>query len=105
MSGDGRRRQLGIMCGSGESEDMMYGRPAGLKKALLLRPMDRQPVRFKTADQRGEAGLSLENRMMFLNQLDSKPVKDELEINSTSSYKKAMAEKAKKMAKMKGKDF
>jgi hypothetical protein len=105
MSGEGRRRQLGIMCGSGESEDMMYGRPAGLKKALHLRPMDRQPVRFKTADERGEAGLSLENRMMFLNQLDSKPVKDELEINSTSSYKKAMAEKAKKMAKMKGKEF
>ena len=106
LEGEGRRRRkLGILCGAGESEDMMYGRPAGLKKALLLRPMDRQPVRFKTADQRGEAGLSLENRMMFLNQLDSKPVKDELEINSTSSYKKAMSEKAKKMAKMKGKEF
>lgn len=104
LQGEGRRRQLGIMCGAGESEDMMYGRPAGMKKALLLRPMDKRPVHFKTADQRGEAGLSLENRMMFLNQLGNKQIKDELEINSTSSYKKAMAEKAKKMAKMKGKE-
>jgi len=104
MSGEGRRRQLGIMCGAGESEDMMYGRPAGLKKALHLRPMDKRPVHYKSPDQVGEAGLTLEKRMQFLNQLDGKPIKDELEINSTSSYKKAMSEKAKKLAKMKGKE-
>jgi len=104
MSGEGRRRQLGIMCGAGESEDMMFGRPVGLKKALRLRPMDRRPVHYKSPDQVGEAGLTLEKRMMFLNQLDSKNIKDELEINSTSSYKKAMTEKLKKLAKMKGKE-
>lgn len=105
LEGEGRRRrQLGIMCGAGESEDMMFGRPVGLKKALHLRPMDKRPVHYKSPDQVGEAGLTLEKRMMFLNQLDSKNIKDELEINSTSSYKKAMTEKLKKLAKMKGKE-
>jgi hypothetical protein len=101
MEGDGRRRSHGMKIGAGEAEDMMFGRPAGMKKAMFLRPMDRRPVHFKTADQRKEVGLSLEDRMSFLNQLDSKPVKDELKINSIHTYKKAMSEKAKQQEKMK----
>jgi len=101
MEGDGRRRSHGMKIGAGEAEDMMFGRPAGVKKAMFLRPMDRRPVHFKTADQRKEVGLSLEDRMSFLNQLESKPVKDELKINSIHTYKKAMSEKAKQLEKMK----
>jgi hypothetical protein len=97
MSG-GMSRGFG-MCGSGESEDMMYGLPQGYKKAMRLRPMDRTPVRFKTQDERGENGLSLEDRMEFLNQLDSRPIKDDIKVNSTGTYKKSMSEKAKKIAK------
>ena len=97
MSG-GMSRGFG-MCGSGESEDMMYGLPQGYKKAMRLRPMDRTPVRFKTQDERGEDGLDLEDRMQFLNQLDTKPIKDDIKVNSTGTYKKSMSEKAKKIAK------
>jgi hypothetical protein len=101
LEGDGRRKTHGIMCGAGEAEDMMFGRPAGVKKALRLRPLDKKYVHYKTPDKVGEAGLTLEKRMLFLNQLDSKTVKDEMEINSTYTYKKAMSEKAKKLEKMK----
>jgi hypothetical protein len=97
MSG-GMSRGFG-MCGRGESEDMMYGLPQGYKKAMRLRPMDRTPVRFKTQDERGEDGLDLEDRMQFLNQLDTKPIKDDIKVNSTGTYKKSMSEKAKKIAK------
>jgi hypothetical protein len=100
MEGDGRRSH-GLKIGAGEAEDLMFGRPAGVKKAMFLRPMDRRPVHFKTADQRKEVGLSLDDRMSFLNQLDSKPVKDEFKINSIHTYKKAMSEKAKQLEKMK----
>jgi len=85
--------------GSGESEDMMFGAPAGQKKAMKLRPMDKQPVHFKTQDERGEKGLSLEDRMSFLNQLETQPIKEELKINNTSTYKKSIAEKYKKLSK------
>jgi hypothetical protein len=96
--GQGMSRGFG-MCGSGESEDMMYGLPQGYKKAMRLRPMDRTPVHFKTQDERGEDGLDLEDRMQFLNQLDTKPIKDDIKVNSTGTYKKSMSEKAKKIAK------
>lgn len=88
LEGDGRRRDHGFKIGAGEAEDMMFGLPAGMEKAMFLRPMDRRPVHFKTADERKEVGLSLEDRMSFLNQLDSKPVKEELKINSIHTYKK-----------------
>jgi hypothetical protein len=85
--------------GMGEAEDMMMGLPYGYKRSLRLRPMDRAPVHFKTQDERGERGLSLEERMQFLNQLDSKPIKDDMKVNSTGTYKKSMNEKAKRLAK------
>jgi hypothetical protein len=78
---------------------MMMGLPYGYKRSLRLRPMDRAPVHFKTQDERGERGLSLEERMQFLNQLDSKPIKDDMKVNSTGTYKKSMNEKAKRLAK------
>jgi len=87
------------MLGRGESEDMMFGLPAGQKKAMKLRPMDKKQVHFKTQDQRGEQGLSLEDRMTFLNDLETQPIKDELKINNTSTYKKSIAEKYKKLSK------
>ena len=101
VTGDGRRKTHGIMCGAGEAEDMMFGRPAGVKKAMHLRPMDKKLVHYKTPDKVGEAGLTLEKRMLFLNQLDSKCVKDDMEINCTHTYKKAMSDKAKHLEKMK----
>lgn len=101
ISGDGRRKTHGIMCGAGEAEDMMFGQPAGVKKAMHLRPIDKKLVHYKTPDKVGEAGLTLEKRMLFLNQLDSKCVKDDMEINCTHTYKKAMSDKAKHMEKMK----
>ena len=85
--------------GRGEAEDMMMGLPYGYKRSLRLRPMDRAPVHFKTQDERGERGLSLEDRMQFLNQLDTKPIKDDMKVNSTGTYKKSMSEKAKRLAK------
>jgi len=85
--------------GRGETEDMMMGLPYGYKRSLRLRPMDRAPVHFKTQDERGERGLSLEDRMQFLNQLDTKPIKDDMKVNSTGTYKKSMNEKAKRLAK------
>lgn len=103
--GNGRRRrrhmksQMSFYGGQGESEDMMYGLPYGYKKGMFLRPMDRRPVHFKTRDERGERGLSLEDRMTFLNQLDTRPIKQDLEINSIHTYKKAMDMKLKKMKK------
>jgi hypothetical protein len=93
------RSKLPFYGGFGQSEDLMFGLPVGMKKSMLLRPMDRRPVQFKLPDERGERGLSLEDRMMFLNQLDSKPIKDDMKVNSTSTYKKSMSEKAKKLAK------
>ena len=98
MEGEGLSGGFG-MRGMGESEDMMFGLPQGYKKAMRLRPMDRTPVHFKTQDERKEDGLSLEDRMEFLNQLDTRPIKEDMKVNSTGTYKKSMSEKAKKLAK------
>lgn len=98
VEGNGMSGGFG-MRGMGESEDMMFGLPQGYKKAMRLRPMDKRPVHFKTQDERKEDGLSLEDRMEFLNQLDTRPIKEDMKVNSTGTYKKSMSEKAKKLAK------
>ncbi len=68
------------MRGSGEAEDAMFGLPYGFKRALELRPMDKKPIIHYdglTLD------LTLEDRMSFLNQLDTHKVTDqEWKLNS-----------------------
>lgn len=91
------RSKMNFYGGFGQSEDLMFGLPYGMKKGMFLRPMDRQPVRFKTTDERDERGMSLEDRMMFLNQLDTRPVKEDMEMNSIHNYKRALDKKIKKM--------
>lgn len=74
------RSNMDEMRGSGEAEDAMYGLPYGFKKALDLRPIDKKPIIHYdglTLD------LTLEDRMEFLNQLNSHRVTDkEFKLNS-----------------------
>jgi len=74
------RSNMNEMRGSGEAEDAMYGLPVGFKKALDLRPIDKKPILHYnglTLD------LTLEDRMEFLNQLNTHRVTDkEFKLNS-----------------------
>jgi hypothetical protein len=74
------RSNMDEMRGSGEAEDAMYGLPVGFKKALDLRPIDKKPILHYnglTLD------LTLEDRMEFLNQLNTHRVTDkEFKLNS-----------------------
>jgi len=80
MEGDGRtsfvKTQRGRfqIRGKGESEDKMFGLPYGFKKALDLRPIDKRPIVHHNGQN---FDLTLEDRMEFLNQLDSHKVSDE----------------------------
>jgi hypothetical protein len=87
----------------GDTEGEMGGLPAGFNNALKLRPMDRAPVKYYDTglglDGKNE-GLTLEDKMQFLNQLDRHSIPDEeneWKLNSTQNLRKAMEKRIKKM--------
>ena len=82
------------MRGKGESEDKMFGLPYGFKKALDLRPMDRRPIIHYNGLN---LDTTLEERMEFLNQLDSHRVSDkEFKLNSIKNMSEMKDRKYKK---------
>jgi hypothetical protein len=102
LQGEGQRHRHRKHCrfaimhgGFGETEGEMGGLPAGIKRGLELRPMDRDRSHRPFIINQDDS-LTLERRMMFLNQLDTLPVKDEMEINDIRSIRKAMEAKLKK---------
>ena len=78
----------------------MGGLPLGMRKALTLRPSDRRPVKYSNGSLgQPEQDLSIEDRMQFLNQLESHKVRDEdddRDFNSISNLRKMMEKRIKK---------
>jgi hypothetical protein len=100
MEGNGRdsfvktKRGRFQIRGKGESEDKMFGLPFGFKRALKLRPMDRKPIVHYNGQ---DFDLTLEERMEFLNQLDSHKVQEEeWKINSVKNLSEMKEHKYKK---------
>lgn len=100
MDGNGRqgfvktKRGRFQIRGKGESEDKMFGLPFGFKRALKLRPMDRKPIVHYNGQ---DFDLTLEERMEFLNQLDSHKVQEEeWKINSVKNLSEMKEHKYKK---------
>jgi hypothetical protein len=95
-----RRDGGGLSGGFGMTEDEMGGLPQGLRKALVLRPVDRRPApKHYGSVGTPEQDLSIEKRMYFLNQLDTHRVRDEDEdkdFNSISNLRKMMEKRLKK---------
>jgi hypothetical protein len=85
------------MKGKGESEDKMFGLPYGFKKALDLRPIDKKPIVHYNGQ---DFDLTLEDRMEFLNQLDSHKIPDEeFKLNSIKNLSEMRDTKKKKKGK------
>lgn len=86
-----------MMGGISNAEDEDFGRPFGVDKAIKLRAIDKKPMQgvHFAPDQH----LTLEKRMMFLNQLDSHAVKDDdaEDFNSTRNLYKSMEKRLKKL--------
>ena len=82
------------MRGKGESEDKMFGLPVGFKKAMTLRPMDRKPIIHHNTQ---DFDTTLEERMQFLNQLDSHKIsEEEWKLNSIRNLSEMKEKKYKK---------
>ena len=80
--------------GKGEAEDKMFGLPYGFKRAMELRPIDRKPMVHYNGQN---FDLTLEERMEFLNQLDSHKVSDEeWKLNSVRNLSEMKEHKYKK---------
>lgn len=87
----------------GDTEGDMGGLPAGFNNALKLRPMDKAPIKFYDTGlglDGTDEGLTLEDKMQFLNRLDKHAIPDEeneWKLNSTQNLRKAMEKRVKKM--------
>ena len=96
----GGRFSSRLVGGFGETEGQMGGLPLGMRKALTLRPSDRRPVKYSNGSLgQPEQDLSIEDRMQFLNQLESHKVRDEdddRDFNSISNLRKMMEKRIKK---------
>ena len=86
--------------GFGETEGQMSGLPRGMRFALALRPIDRRPApKHYESIGTPEEYLTMEQRMYFLNQLDSHQVRDEDDVkdfNSITNLRKMMEKRLKK---------
>jgi len=95
-----RRDGGGLSGGFGMTEDEMGGLPKGMRKALVLRPVDKRPApKHYGSVGTPEQDLSIEKRMYFLNQLDTHRVRDEDEekdFNSIANLRKMMEKRLKK---------
>jgi len=93
---DGR----GLSGGFGETEGQMGGLPLGMRSALQLRQVDRQPApKHYGSVGTPEQDLTIEKRMFFLNQLESHKVRDddeEKDFNSIANLRKMMEKRLKK---------
>ena len=91
----GRGKKL--LGGISNAEDIDIGLPQGVDDALKLRPVDKKPS--KEIHFAPDNHLTLDKRMMFLNQLDTHAIKDEdePEMNSTRNLYKAMEKRLKKL--------
>ncbi len=95
-----RRDGRGLSGGFGETEGHMGGLPHGMRSALELRPVDRQPApKHYGSVGTPEQDLTIEKRMFFLNQLESHKVRDEdddKDFNSIANLRKMMEKRMKK---------
>jgi len=86
-----------MLGGISNTEDIDVGLPQGMDDALKLRAVDKKPS--KEIHFAPDNHLSLDKRMMFLNQLDTHAIKDEdePEMNSTRNLYRAMEKRLKKL--------